>query len=207
MVLGAVAVDLLHALLDLGDGHVLSGGSAALAPLDLGFLVGIHKDVQRLIRLQDHVRAPAHDDTVAALGEVLQDLALGHGHADGLVYDLEGRYAEPVADGQGIGGLDTFFRHMCHIVFVKAVLLGDHFDDLMVIAGDVQCFGQTLAQLTAAGAKLTADGDDTVHNTTSFVALYANINIHSSCRPRIRGRWSSGARRGCAAAAPSPPRR
>ena len=208
VVLGAVAVDLLHALLDLGGGHVLSGGRTALAPLDLGLLVGVHEDIQRLIGLQDHIRAPSHDDAVAALGKVLQDLALGHRHADGLVHDLEGRYAEPVTDGQGVGGLDALFGHMCHIILIKAILLGDHLDDLMVIAGDVQRLGQTLAQLTAAGAKFTADGDDTVHRyDLLYGMLDGKINIHSSCHPRIRGRWNCGAQRECAAAARCSPRR
>jgi len=110
--------------------------------------------------LQDFVGgdgAAAHDDAIAALGEVLQDLPLGHGHADGLVHDLEGGYAEPVADGQGVRGLYTLFGHVRYVVLIKAVFLGDHFDDLVVVAGDVQRLCQTLAQLTTAGAKFCED--------------------------------------------------
>ena len=194
MVLGAVAVDLLHALLDLTGGQVLTRRCAALAALDLGVLIGVHEDVQGLVVLQDDISAAAHDDAIAALGEVLQDLPLGHGHADGLVHDLEGGYAEPVADGQGIRGLYTLFGHVRHVVLIKAVFLGNHFDDLMVVAGDMQRLCQTLAQLTTAGAKFTADGDDTVHGydllldmRSIFVAAAAHKFADDGVAGYVRG--------------------
>ena len=81
----------------------------ALAALDLGILVRVDEDVQRVVVLQDHIGGAADDDAVALLGEVLDDLALGHRHADGLLHDLEGLHTEAVADGQGIGGLDALF--------------------------------------------------------------------------------------------------
>jgi len=136
----------------------------ALAALDLGVLIRIDKDVQRVVVLEDNIGGPAHDDAVALLGEVLDDLALGHCHADGLLHDLEGLHAKAVPDGQRIGGFDALFAHVGHIVLVEAVFLGDHFDDLVVVARNAQGLGQTLAQLTAAGTELTADGNDSAHS-------------------------------------------
>ena len=164
MVLGAVAVDLLHAALDLLGRQVLARRGAALAALHLGILVRVDENIQRVIVLEYHVSGAAHDDTVALLGEVLDDLSLGHRHADGLLHDLIGLHAEAMADGQRIGCLDALFRHVGHVVLVESVLLGDHLDDLVVVARDAQRLGQTLAQLTAAGTELTADGNDPAHN-------------------------------------------
>ena len=181
MVLGTVAVDLLHTALDLLGRQVLALRSTALAALDPGFLVRIDKDIQRIVVLQDHIGGAADDDAVALLGEILHDPPLRHRHADGLIHDLEGLHTEAVADGQRIGGLDALFRDVGHIVLVKAVLLGDHLDDLVVVARNTQCIRQTLAQLAAAGAKLTADGNDPAHNGIP------PLNTDSSCRPRTRG--------------------
>ena len=163
-VLGTVAVDLLHKGLDLPGRQMLTLRGTALATLDLGVLIRIDKDVQRVVVREDNIGGPAHDDAVALLGEVLDDLALGHCHADGLLHDLEGLHAKAVPDGQRIGGFDALFAHVGHIVLVEAVFLGDHLDDLVVGARNAQGLGQTLAQLTAAGAKLTADGNDPAHS-------------------------------------------
>ena len=147
---------------------------AALAALNLGILVRVDENVQGLVVPQDHVGGAAYDNAVTLLGKVLHDLPLGHSHPDGLVHDLEGLHTEPVTDGQRIGRLDALFRHMGHIILVESVLLGDHLDDLMVIAGNAQRARQTLAQLAATRAKFTADSDDTVHNTTSS-QLYSYV--------------------------------
>lgn len=113
-----------------------------------------------MIVLQDHVGAAAHDDAVPLLGEVLNDLLLGGGYLEALVHDLHRGHGETVADGRGVGGLDALFRDVGHIPLIEAVLLGDELDDLVIVAMDAQLLGQALAQLAAAGAEFTADGDD-----------------------------------------------
>lgn len=159
-VLGAVFVHLLHAAGNVIAGQVLPLRGPVDAALDLGLGVGIDEQVQGMIVLQDHVGTASHDDAVALLGEILNDLLLGGGHLEALVHDLHRRHSEPMADGHGIGGLDALFGDVGHIPLVEAMLLGNQLDDLVVIAMDAQLLGQTLAQLAAAGAELTADGDD-----------------------------------------------
>ena len=84
-VLGTVAVDLLHMGLDLPGRQMLTLLGTARAALDLGVRIRVDKDVQRVVVLENNIGGPAHDDAVALLGEVLDDLALGHCHADGPV--------------------------------------------------------------------------------------------------------------------------
>ena len=95
---------------------------------------------------QGIIGAAADDDAVPLLGEVLDDLALGCGDADGLIHQLDRRHGKAVADGHGVSGLNALFADVSDIALIKAVLLGDHLDDLVIIAGDAQLVGQTLAQ-------------------------------------------------------------
>lgn len=140
------------------------------------------------------------------LGEVLNDLLLGGGYLEALVHDLHRGHGETVADGRGVGGLDALFRDVGHIPLIEAVLLGDELDDLVIVAMDAQLLGQALAQLAAAGAEFTADGDDFHDISTPLKGSKGDrFNTHSSCRPRTRGRWSCGEHSGCAAEEPRPP--
>ena len=52
VVLGTVAVDLLHMGLDLPGRQMLTLRGTALAALDLGVLIRIDKDVQRVVVLE-----------------------------------------------------------------------------------------------------------------------------------------------------------
>lgn len=51
------------------------------------------------------------------------------------------------------------------------MVLRNHFNDLIVVTGDLQSVRQPLAQLPAAAAKFTADRDDLIHDFLSFSFL------------------------------------
>ena len=183
-VLRAAAVNLAHAALNVAAGELLVRGSAAQAALNLRLLVGVDKEVQGVVVLQNDVGAAAHDHAVTLLGEVLDDLALGCGDADGLIHQLDRRHGEAVADGHGVSGLNALFADVSDIALIKAVLLGDHLDDLVIIAGDAQLVGQTLAQLSAAAAEFAADRNN--FHIQNPPGKNTCLNVSPSSRTAVR---------------------
>ena len=115
------------------------------AAFHLSIHVCIDKQIQRMIVLQNHVGAAAHDHTVSLLRKLFQQLALGHCHTDGLVHHRDGHHGQAVTNGHRIGSFNTLLPYIGHIVGVQTVFLGNHLNDLVVIARDMQCFGQTFA--------------------------------------------------------------
>ena len=111
--------------------------------------------------LQDVVGVAAHDDTGAFVGD-LED----HAALDIPQKIIGGKAVHDTGDalgGEGIGkeaaagGMLAVFLHK---IGGEAGFDGDLLDQLLIIEGDAQLFGNQTADGTSAAAEFTADGDD-----------------------------------------------
>ena len=144
-------------VVDPADGLLPGLAEGVHGVLDLILLFGVDEDVHHVGKVpQDIIGPTAHDNAGTFLGDLADGLGLGH---DGLVIS-RGRRAghEPVEDAPGAGGLLGVVDHL----LAEAGLLGGQPDDVLVVVRDAQDLGNSLGNGAAAGAVLTADGDDTV---------------------------------------------
>ena len=132
--------------------------------VDARFTRRIDKDVDGVVASgEDIVRAAADDDGAFLRGNIADDLRFGD----------EDRFAQrqilagEEAAGIGRAGGEILHETVAHALFVvgdefigQAALLRGQGDELFIIISDAECFGDQLADLAAAAAIFTTDGDD-----------------------------------------------
>ena len=122
------------------------------------------EDPQAVIVLfEDVVGVPAHDDAALLVGKLPDGLYLGVPQllAQGAAVEIEQALGKAELHGHLLVPLANLLRSQV------GAGLGGAQNDVPVVEGDAQLPGQPAAQLPAAGAEFSADGDDTLHKETS----------------------------------------
>lgn len=182
-------IDLLHPADQLFFGQLFALRRTLHAPFYLRLCLGADKDVEGRAALKKHVRVPAHNDAVLAqCGNLLNHLFLLHQqlHLRGIKIGSGGKRS---AIGKGKVLPSMIGQGVFYIIRGQPDILCNRSDDLVVVIIKAGRIGQPLAQLPAAAAELTADGDNP-HCFSSLSAAYACFTAfpfphegrHSACR-------------------------
>ena len=176
--LAGIAADVARSrpvgLFDLVGGALFVDPVLVHDPLAALFGIGCNEYAEQLFLLpEDVICAASDDDAAAGGGKLADDVRLGE---VSLV-----RHVAVVGEGHAHGGVGAggngeqeapaaVFLLLGDEIRGQAAFLGRHLDDLFIIEGDTELGGEKLADLSAAAAEFTADGDDKIaHVDTSRI--------------------------------------
>ena len=114
------------------------------------------------------VPASAHHDAIGALRHFLKDIALLLVYHGALLQLNAGQGVKRATYVYGVGYQRLALDDALHVFFGKLRLFGDLRYYLVIIVCISQLFRQSAPDLSAAAAEFSADGDYSVHNSTSL---------------------------------------